>query len=115
MINILLIDDCNEVLTVCEKMLQRMGYSIIPCHSVAKAMLVLNNKAQKIDLMIADILMPGINGIILAEESKRIRPDMKTLFMSANPLYEDDFDKNIFICKPFRMKEIKDKIDNILA
>ena len=108
-ISLLLIDDDASVLDFIEKGLLTQGYL---CQSAASAESALERiNETPFDLMITDIVLPGMNGFELTERSKKNRPDMLVIIMTG---FTEDFsyEKAIeagasdFIKKPFTLKEL---------
>lgn len=86
---ILLVDDESSVRHFCERVLTQHGYGVLAASSGEKALLLLQKDSrQEIQMMITDMVMPGMSGKTLAEEATRLRPDLKILFVSG---YSEDF------------------------
>ena len=67
--------------------------------------------------MIADILMPGMNGVELARASRRARPDLPVLFVTGfggAVLPADEAEIGGLLRKPFRSAELARKVDEML-
>ena len=74
------------------------------------------------DLVISDVKMPGLDGIELFREIKRINPDQKYIFISVSSLLHDDSEAREilgeradgFLGKPYRIPELLALIDKVL-
>src|ERR1051326_6142880 len=69
---ILCVDDEENPLTLRKLVLQRAGYSIMTANSGAQALEIL--RSNRIDLVVSDLLMPGMTGAELAREVKSLYP-----------------------------------------
>ena len=75
---ILLVDDERIVLTFLETVLRSAGYIVYTACHAEHALEVLHSPAQ-IDVLVTDVIMPGIDGPALAAEILRLRPDFPIL------------------------------------
>jgi len=58
------------------------GYTVVEAGDGKAALAFVDNKAQRIDLILSDVSLPGLNGRELAEHARKARPDAKILFVS---------------------------------
>lgn len=72
--SILLVDDEEMLTKVNGSILESMGYSVITCNSGADALRIFAGQPDAVDLVITDMTMPGMTGLGLASEIKKIRP-----------------------------------------
>jgi two-component system cell cycle sensor histidine kinase/response regulator CckA len=79
---VLLVEDDAAVRHFCRAALVREGYDVIEAASGTEALQICRERSGPIHLLLTDIVMPGMNGVELAAAARRIRPDMKWLFMS---------------------------------
>jgi CheY-like chemotaxis protein len=79
---ILLVDDEPQVVTLIREMLLREGYSVLGARDGEEALQIAGNQEQRIDLLLTDIVMPQLNGRVLADRLKTMRPGVKVLYMS---------------------------------
>ncbi len=79
---ILLVEDEDLILKMGQEMLEKLGYKVITANSPAKALRQVADRSEKIDLMITDVVMPGMNGRQLADKMQRFNPAIKILYMS---------------------------------
>jgi two-component system, cell cycle sensor histidine kinase and response regulator CckA len=79
---VLLVEDEPAVRVVAKKILERLGYAVLPAATVAEAAAICDGHADNIHLLLTDVVMPGKNGVALAAELSARRPDMKVLYMS---------------------------------
>src|SRR5205085_6885874 len=114
---ILVVEDDPEVLDVTVEMLRGFGYEVLTAPDGPSALAVLRRDAD-IDIVFTDIVMPrGMNGVELAREARRLRPDLRVLLASGYPaavLAADhsagDDGEFAFLSKPYRRAELADKL-----
>lgn len=82
---ILLVEDDDGVRIMAEMMLQEMGYTVISCPTGEAAIKELERGEKEIALLLTDIVMPRINGRMLAEKAAALRPGIKVMYMSGYP------------------------------
>src|SRR5256885_4389186 len=78
---VLLVEDEPMVRSVAERALTRHGYTVITADSGEDALEILA-KNEPIDLLISDVVMPGMDGPTMVREARIRRPDLMILFMS---------------------------------
>src|SRR5437763_1414909 len=78
---VLLVEDEPMVRAVAERALTRHGYRVITADNGEEALEQLS-KAEHIDLLISDVVMPGMDGPTVVREARKSRPDIKILFIS---------------------------------
>ena len=74
-------DDADLRAYVCE-LLRDLNYRVVPATSAQAALTILLQEEPKIDLLLTDVVMPGINGRELGRRAQQIRPGIKTLYMT---------------------------------
>jgi len=79
---VLLVEDDPLVRGVALICLQRQGYDVIACASGAEALAIVASRKEPIDLLLTDVVMPGMSGPELAQELRRVRPKLRVLFAS---------------------------------
>lgn len=116
---ILLVEDDPAVRAVAERALRRWGYSVLSAEGGEEAIRLATDHQEPIDLLLTDIMMPGMNGVAVAEELTRIRPGIRVFYMSG---YADqdlvrqgllDPDTH-FLQKPFTPQELAGRVREIL-
>ncbi len=84
---ILVVEDEAAILQLTNLILQKAGYTVLLAKSPAEAELIAGGHPEPIDLLMTDVVMPGMRGPELAERVLRKRPDLRVLYMSG---YSDD-------------------------
>ncbi|HEU4748729.1 MAG TPA: PAS domain S-box protein [Gemmatimonadaceae bacterium] len=84
---ILLVEDEDAVRSLTCRILQKQGYRVLTAEDGRAAMDIATGEEGRIDLVLTDIVMPGLNGRGLVEKLAGIRPKIKSLYMSG---YTDD-------------------------
>jgi signal transduction histidine kinase len=84
---ILLIEDENAVRNVAARMLKRQGYQVLEADSGEAGLEILKTYAGEIQLVLTDVVLPGMGGREIAERAMLLRPQVKVLFTSG---YTDD-------------------------
>jgi two-component system cell cycle sensor histidine kinase/response regulator CckA len=106
---VLLVEDEPMVRSVAERALTRHGYTVITANNGEEALEQLA-KGEPIDLLISDVVMPGMDGPTMVREARKSRPDLKILFMSgyAEEQLRNSIDiENVnFLPKPFSVIEL---------
>jgi CheY-like chemotaxis protein len=117
---ILLVEDDKDVLTVAAESLRELGYQVVTASNAKQGMEVLRGD-QPIDLLLSDVMMPGgMNGVQLAVEARRIRPQLKVLLTSgytatALSLQHGLPDNLDVVEKPFRPEELAEKLRLVIG
>ena len=79
---VLLVEDDDGVRSLATVLLRQLGYKVLAASEAAEAMRVVRAHSGTIDLLLSDVIMPGMSGPEMAEQMRRLRPGMKALFMS---------------------------------
>jgi DNA-binding NtrC family response regulator len=111
---ILLVEDEDGVRHVLETMLKRHGYAVLSSESAADAMAKAERHTGVIDLLVTDVVMPGMNGRRMAERILAQRPEMRVLFVSGYGEPTDAQSSVPFLQKPFTTDELALKIREVL-
>jgi nitrogen-specific signal transduction histidine kinase/ActR/RegA family two-component response regulator len=112
---ILLIDDEEMVVDVCSQLLQEIGYRVLVARSGIEGVEAFNSHQDEIDLVIVDMIMPGMNGGETFDRLRKKDPKVKVLLSSGYSL-DRQAEKimargcNGFIQKPFSIAELSRKI-----
>jgi PAS domain S-box-containing protein len=104
----LVVDDHPDVLKVAVELFNNMGYDVLSANNYAEALDILK-RTPDIDVLFSDVVMPGMNGMMLAQEARKLIPHIKVLLASGYPMstmQEADLKRYNFISKPYRMSEI---------
>jgi CheY-like chemotaxis protein len=116
---VLVVEDDELVRRSLHDILTGKGYRVLQARNGREAMLIGRCYGGAIDLMIADLVLPGMTGPQLADEVRPARPDMRVLYISG---YRNDArvrrleqDGKAFFPKPFTAAAIADKVSEVLA
>ena len=117
---ILLIDDEKMIIDVGQELLQELGFDVLTAASGPDAIDIYHRKSADIDLVIMDLIMPGMSGGETFDRLKEIDPHVKVLLSSgysingqAAKILERGCDG--FIQKPFNINQLSEKIQGIIA
>jgi CheY-like chemotaxis protein len=117
---ILIIDDEEIVINICEMMLKRFGHKVLKAHSGYEGLQLFKANKFKIDLIISDLNMPEMDGQELMNELRRIDPYVKVI-LSSGELTEkvekiaNNSGFNGFIVKPYNMNTLCEKMAEVLC
>ncbi len=116
---VLFVDDEEIVVGVGKQMLERLGYSVLIARSGQEAVDVYKNSPDDVDLVLLDMIMPGLKAGDTYDKLKAVNPSIKVLLSSGYSLDQKasaiiDRGCNGFIQKPFNMKILEDKIGEII-
>lgn len=116
---ILLIDDEPMVTDICEMMIKRLGHKVLKAHSGSEGIEIFMASKTRIDLIISDFNMPGMNGQEVVNTLRLMGHSVKVL-LSSGGLSAAEEQKIIvngfsgFLKKPYSMTTLSDKIAEIL-
>jgi PAS domain S-box-containing protein len=116
---ILLVEDDAMVRELALLLLKTLGYSVLVANSPAHALSLCERKDIPIDLLMTDVVMPGMNGKELLRTASAIRPGIRVLFMSgytANVIaHHGVLEEGIkFIQKPFSIDDLAQKVQDAI-
>jgi len=117
---ILLVEDDESVRQMTTSMLEKVGYDVLVAESSQAAVRLCEDRNVHIDIVLSDIIMPGMNGKDMMDKITSIRPGIKTLYtsgysseiISRQGLIEGNMH---FIQKPFSLKVLNEKIKEVLS
>ena len=116
---ILLVEDADALRKLTYMLLEQHGYRVLTAANGAEALLMAQQKPERINLLLTDVIMPGLNGRALAERLATIQPELKVLYMSG---YTDDAIVNhgvlesgtFLLHKPFSEESLIRKVREVL-
>jgi two-component system cell cycle sensor histidine kinase/response regulator CckA len=116
---ILLVDDEDIILDVSCELLEMLGYKVYVAHSGREAIEIYKEKMDTIDLVIIDMIMPGMGGGETFDCLKHINRDVKVILSSGysiNGKAKEIMERGCraFIQKPFQIHELSDRIRKVL-
>jgi CheY-like chemotaxis protein len=116
---VLVVEDEELVRRSLHEILAGKGYRVLQARNAREAMLIGRGYGGPIDLMLTDLVLPGMGGPELADELRPARPDMRVLYISG---YRNDARVRrleqagkAFFPKPFTAAAIAEKVSEVLA
>jgi two-component system cell cycle sensor histidine kinase/response regulator CckA len=99
--------------------LQLRGYTVIEASSGEEALEILNDEDLRVDIMVSDVIMPGLDGPAWVREARKARPDVKVIFVSgyAEDVFgggESGIPNSAFLPKPFTLPELTQKVKDLI-
>lgn len=114
---VLLVEDEDMVRAVAERALSRAGYEVTACPGGEEGLSAIAEGGE-FDVVVSDVVMPGMDGPVMVREIRKLRPDIPVLFMSGyaeEQLRRDiDIPDMHFIAKPFSVQAISDKVGAVM-
>ncbi len=116
---ILLVEDDDSLRMVAQRMLEQLGYQVIVAACGTEALDVVHRHSGRIDLLLTDVVMPGMSGKELFKRCRQAHPDLRILFMSG---YTGDRTLQhgvsnsdpFFLQKPFNKMKLAHKISSAI-
>jgi CheY-like chemotaxis protein len=112
---ILVVDDESMMLTMAETILSDFGYHVLTANSGPKALNVLSRLDTKVDLVITDLVMPGMGGRELIERIRQTEPTLAILCTSGYVIPEDKQTGDGYLQKPFTSTDLLLKVKAVLS
>jgi len=116
---ILLVEDEEIVRALSRQVLESCGYNVLEVAGGPAAIEIIERGSVNVDLLMTDVVMPGMSGPELAENLSKIRPGLKVLFTSGYleepvPVLNGTDEHSNFIQKPFSYDQLVQKVRAIL-
>ena len=116
---VLIVEDEGILRNLCVQILERLGYKVLQARDGAKAIAEAQGYGDRIDLLLTDVVMPGMNGSELATQLVLHHPEMKVLFTSG---YTEDVISHhgvlaegvSFIGKPYTPSALARKVREVI-
>lgn len=118
---ILLVEDDNYLRSGFATMLTSRGYHVLVAANAKEALKFCETHSGSIDVLLTDVVMPGLSGIELAAKAREIRADLRVLFMSGYTDHEfagehaSQLQEVAFIQKPFGTNALIAKVRQVLG
>jgi signal transduction histidine kinase/ActR/RegA family two-component response regulator len=117
---VVLVEDDDAVRSLVRAVLEQSGLTVLSANEPAEALRLLTGHSGQVDLLITDVMMPGLSGRELAERARAERPGLRVLFMSG---YTSDEvllqgvreDQVEFLHKPFAPRDLLARVRQILS
>ncbi|MEK7800952.1 MAG: response regulator [Pseudomonadota bacterium] len=120
MAHILLAEDDDSMRQFLCLALEKAGHRVTACADGYAAYKAAEDMIDHIDLLVADIVMPGMDGIELSQRIGKMAPDLKVLFITGfsavamgGKVAENDNAR--VLSKPFHLNDLVKQVDEILA
>ncbi len=116
---ILVVDDEEMIRGVCLEMVAALGFETLSAEGGEEALRIFREQGDRIDLVLLDHSMPGMDGVAVFRELRKIRPDILVLLASGYSEEElaesfKGLGLNGFIQKPFRLGHLADEVTRVL-
>ena len=120
MARILIAEDDVSMLGFLKLALEKAGHQVIDENNGVDALKTLTDDKKGFDLLLTDIVMPGMDGIELSQQATKLKPDLKVMFItgfSAVAVGRDDIDieKEKILSKPFHLNDLVQHVETLLA
>ncbi len=117
---ILVVDDEPEIRKLVSAMVTQFGYNVLTADSGEHALTMYRHLGEPIELLITDVVAPGMSGPMLADKLTELQPDLKVLYISG---YDNTHvvqkyvveRGHVLLSKPFTMEDLKSKMSGLLA
>jgi CheY-like chemotaxis protein len=112
---VLVVDDDDDVRAVTMAALEECGFEVLEAKNGHTALAILE-AGTPVDLIVTDVVMPGISGFHVARGAEQRRPGIKILLLSAyaDALVDAELPAERFLPKPFRIGELTRRVASLL-
>jgi signal transduction histidine kinase/CheY-like chemotaxis protein len=118
----LVVEDQNAIRRTMIRSLQAIGLNVIDARTAEEALAIVQDLTAKIDLLVTDVVLPGLSGVKLAEALRARQPGLRVLVCSGYMGQEQGADSDItlnertaFLAKPFTGSELASKATDLFA
>jgi hypothetical protein len=116
--SVLLVEDDEDIRELVELMLRRSGYEVLAAKDAQDALAMVHSADQRIDVLLSDVIMPGMSGIDLTRRVRQRLPGLPVLLMSGHTggTLPDDTPlptAAVLLRKPFTITELLQALDQL--
>ena len=120
MAKILIAEDDQSMSSFLSLALEKVGHTVEITHNGLDALKAVEDAKEPFDLLLADIVMPGIDGIELSNKVTKIQPNLKVMFITgfaAVAIGRKDLDQETakILSKPFHLNDLVEQVETLLA
>jgi two-component system cell cycle response regulator CpdR len=121
MARILLAEDDSSMRQFLAMALEKAGHEVTACEDGVEALTALERCGTNDDrheLLLADIVMPGMDGIELSQKAARLNPNLKVMYITGFAgvtMGKRESDDTQILSKPFHLKDLVDQVAHLLA
>lgn len=114
---ILLVEDERDLSMIICDTLRQQGYEAVPAFDGVEGLA--KYRAEEADVIIADVMMPGLDGFAMAREIRRISDSVPIIFLTAKSTIDDvekgfDIGANDYLKKPFELRELLARVKGLM-
>ncbi len=116
---ILIVEDNASARMALEALLDALGYKVIAAADAVEALSLFRGQADRIDLVMSDLILPHTSGPELYDQLSRLKPGLPCIIMSGYPL-EDERDRlrrhgiEHWLQKPFNLRQLSELLHNVM-
>lgn len=115
---ILLVEDETPVRIFAARALRNKGYTVLEADCAESAIDIMAHQGHEVEVIITDVIMPGMNGPAMVEQISQKHPNLKVIFISgyAEDAFVDTYgaDRTFnFLPKPFTLKQLASKVKEV--
>jgi CheY-like chemotaxis protein len=116
----LLVEDEPTVRDLLREVLERAGYEVLACSHPEEGIETCRLHRGRIDLLLTDVVMPGMNGKEMANQIAKVLPELRVVFMSGYTehvlLQDGQLDARIeYLQKPFSLQTLRQRLTRVLS
>jgi len=117
---ILVCEDDDDVRAYTVEVLRELGYRVLEAHDGASALRLLERQEGRVDLLFTDVVLPGgMTGAIVAQEARKLRPDLRILFTTGYArnaiVHHGRLDPGVeLLTKPFAYADLAARVRDML-
>ena len=118
MATILYAEDDDAMRSFFEKALEKAGHHVIACADGDRALRALKFADGAFDMLLPDIMMPGMDGIELAKQAEVLSPGIKIMFITgfaAVAMGDSNASEQTVLQKPVHLRQLVNEVDKLIA
>ena len=116
---VLVVDDDASVLIAVRRILAKYGYTVLEAPGGEEALQIARENAKRIDVVVTDVRMPGLDGPLLVHKLEDVLPAMRVVYMSGytDNRLDEELSKpcRAHLSKPFTVEQLTRTLADILA